>query len=171
MLATSENTGVIMAVGRDPLHQSSHTTRMRSLDPSRGHRVRDCIERQVHILIEETLELVPNEEAFGSSIARHSLPDNLLLAICGEGLILHTVKIFLVFETFDITLIVMIRCWLLMMGSLMHLVRAGVIFVQNICKASLHQMIIALLERLDLVGINGSGSIECGSDDVLHFVN
>ena len=81
------------------------------------------------------------------------------------------------FETLDITLIVIIRCVRLIVRSLMHLVRSlmqlvrgSVVFFQNISKASLNQMIIALLKALDLSGVSSSG-IERGSDDVLHFEN
>ena len=76
VLAALEDTGVWGVVGRDVLHQCGGANGMGSLDPAFGHGVGDSVEGQVHILLEEGLKLLTNEELLGSIVHLDHSPDH-----------------------------------------------------------------------------------------------
>jgi len=81
VLAALEDTRVGGVVGRNELHKRSGTDGMGSLFPARWHGVRDTVEGQVHILLEEAIEFLTNEELLGGSVFKDVSPDHLLLAV------------------------------------------------------------------------------------------
>jgi len=66
---------------------------MSSLNSVSGHGVRDSVEGQVHVLLEESAEFGSNEELLGSSILKDFLPDHLLFAVSRLKLVLGDVKV------------------------------------------------------------------------------
>ena len=95
VLAASEDASVRLVWRCNELHQSSRANWVRSLDSSNGHGVGDGVEREVHVLLEEALELGSDKEFLGSAVLNDILPDNLLLAVGGKGLIFWGVKVVL----------------------------------------------------------------------------
>ena len=81
MLGASEDASIWGVFRGDELHQCSRSNWVRSLYSSSGHGVRDGVERKVHILLEETLELGSNMEWLGCAVLDDILPDDLLLAV------------------------------------------------------------------------------------------
>lgn len=92
MLAAPEDTGIRGVVRRDELQLGDGASWMRFLDSAFRHGVRDYIERVIHVLLEEALELVADEKSLGRQISLASLPNDVLLALGWEGLILGSVK-------------------------------------------------------------------------------
>ena len=95
VLAASEDASVRLVWHCNELHQSSRANWVRSLDSSNGHGVGDGVEREVHVLLEEALELGSDKEFLGSAVLNDIFPDNLLLAVGGKGLIFWGVKVVL----------------------------------------------------------------------------
>ena len=92
MLAATENTGIRGVVRRDEFQLGDGASWMRFLDSANRHGVRDYIERVIHVLLEEALELVADEKSLGCLISKASLPNDVLFALSWEGLILGSVK-------------------------------------------------------------------------------
>lgn len=101
VLAATEDASVWGVMSGDELKQSRDTTRMGSLNSSDGHSISNGVESEVHVLLKEGLELVANKEPLWSIITIDSLPNNLLLAIGGQGLVLGSVQVLLVQEWLD----------------------------------------------------------------------
>ena len=74
---------------------------MRLFDSAIWHGVCDDVERLVHILFEEALELVASEEPLNTVIVINSLPDNSLLTEGGKGLVVVSVQVFELPEVLD----------------------------------------------------------------------
>jgi len=88
VLAASEDASVRSVESWDELQESSDTTGVCSLYPIDRHGVRDCVEGEVHILLEEALELLSNEESLRRVVPIDSFPDHLRLAVGRLGLVL-----------------------------------------------------------------------------------
>jgi len=101
MFGTLEDTSVWGVVSGDELHEGGGTTGMSLLYSSNGHGIGDSIERHVHVLLEEASELVTNKESFGGEVSVDTLPDNLLLAVSAQGLVLRSIKRLELFHFFD----------------------------------------------------------------------
>ena len=98
MLASLEDTGVRGIVSGDVLHQGASTNGMGLLDSAGWHSIRDSIKRQIHVLVEETLEFVTDKESLGGAVLSDTLPDHLLLAVGGLGLVLWSIKVIEMFQ-------------------------------------------------------------------------
>ena len=77
---------------RDELKFGVRANRMSHLLSVNRHSVTPKIIGQVHVLIEERLELRASEELLASSIGEDFLPDKLLLALGAHGLVLRGVE-------------------------------------------------------------------------------
>ena len=98
MLAASEDTSVGSVVSRDELNQCAGASWMGFLDSALGHRVRDRVERHVHILVEETLELVANKESLRRMVTVDALPDEVLFADGWKCLIVGRIELIVLFD-------------------------------------------------------------------------
>ena len=94
MLAASEDASIRGVVRRDELQLCDDASWMRLLDSAYWHGVRDYIERVVHVLLEEALELVTDEKSLGRLIHLNSLPNDVKLALSWKSLILRSIKEF-----------------------------------------------------------------------------
>ena len=92
MLAASEDASIRGVVRRDELQLCDDASWMRLLDSACWHGVRDYIERVVHVLLEEALELVTYEKSLGRPISQNPLPNDVKLALSWKSLILRSIK-------------------------------------------------------------------------------
>ena len=81
VLASLEDSSVRSIVSGNELHEGGGASGVRSLDTAGRHRVGDVVERQVHVLLKEALELVTDKESFRSKVSVGISPDNLLFAV------------------------------------------------------------------------------------------
>ena len=98
VLASLEDSGVGSVVSGNELHESGGASGVRSLDAAGGHRVGDVVERQVHVLLKEALELVTYKESFRGEVSVSISPDNLLFAVGTKSLVFSSVKEFVILE-------------------------------------------------------------------------
>ena len=93
MLSTSEHTSVRGIGSGNEFHFGDKANRVSNLLPTDRHSVTDSIEADVHVRVEEGLELRADEEPLAGSVLKHFLPDDLLLADSGKGLVLRSIKV------------------------------------------------------------------------------
>ena len=98
VLAALEDSGVGGVVGGNELHEGGGASGVSPLNATGGRRVGDVVEGQVHVLLEEALELVAYKESLRSKVSVDISPDNLLFAVGTQGLVLSCVKEFIIFE-------------------------------------------------------------------------
>ena len=98
MLAASEDTSVGSVVSGDELNQCADASWVGFLDSAHWHLIRDRVERQVHILIEESLELIANKESLRRVITVDALPDEFLFADGWKSLIVGRIKQIVLFD-------------------------------------------------------------------------
>ena len=65
---------------------------MRFLNSAGRHGIRDYIERVIHVLLKEALELVADEKSLRRQISLAPLPNDVLFALGWKGLVLGSVK-------------------------------------------------------------------------------
>ncbi len=98
VLRTLENTCVRAVRSRDELGFGDAALRVNSLNGVVGSGVRDSIEVQVEILLEELLEVLADKESLVLVGDKDLFPDVLLLASSGHGLICGGIEVILLRE-------------------------------------------------------------------------
>ena len=160
VLAASEDASVWGVWRCNELHQSSRANWVRSLDSSNGHGVRDGVERKVHVLLEEALELGSDVEWLGSAVLNDILPDNLLLAVGGKGLIFWGVKVVLDLQLWA-TVFIMLRGWLVVLRLRLVVLRLRLVVLRlrlvvlrlRLLVTRLRSVLLLMLVALGLVSI------------------
>jgi len=153
VLAASEDASVWGVWRCNELHQSSRANWMRSLDSSNGHGVRDGVEREVHVLLEEALELGSDVEWLGSAVLNDILPDNLLLAVGGKGLIFWGVKVVLDLQLWA-TVFIMLRGFRVVLRSRLLITLLGlVVTLLRLFVTLLRSVLLQMLVALGLVSM------------------
>ena len=153
VLAASEDASVWGVWRCNELHQSSRANWVRSLDSSNGHGVRDGVERKVHVLLEEALELGSDVEWLGSAVLNDILPDNLLLAVGGKGLIFWGVKVVLDLQLWA-TVCIMLRGWLVVLRFRLVVLRFRLVVLRlRLVVLRLRSVLLLMLVALGLVSM------------------
>ena len=93
VLGALEHTSVGSVRLGNEFNQSGCADGMGTLYATSRHSVGDCVERQVHVLLEEALEFFSNEELLRSSVFDHISPDHLLLAVGALSLVLSSIEV------------------------------------------------------------------------------
>ena len=112
MLGTLEHTSVGSILGSNELNEGGSADGVGSLLSANWHGIRDGVKRHVHILFEEGLELLTDEELLRSSILDYVSPDNLLLAVRGQSLVFCGIEVFSVLDDWALRLVPLVIRWL-----------------------------------------------------------
>ena len=151
MLCATEDSSVVVSVGGNVFHQSDHTAWEQSLYSADRQGVRDGIVFDVDVLVEERLQILACEESLRSFVGVDTIPDDLFLAGCGEGLVLLRIQMLLVPHAINIAILLFRVGVGLLLGD-----EVGMLFV-------------AL--SLDLGGMNGRCEQSSCEGDLNHFDN
>ena len=96
VLAALEDTSVWRVVGWDKLSLGDATSGHNSLDAAKWHGVRDGVVDLVHVRCEDSIEFLTDEESLWGLLVDDLFPDDLLLAVSAELLILRGIEMVVV---------------------------------------------------------------------------
>jgi len=121
---------------------------MSLLYSARRHSIRDCVEGQVHVLLEETCELVADKESLWGKVSVDTLPHDLLFAVGAEKLILRVIKEL----------------------ELLEFLNGTIVIVNIISIVTVKEIASLVMELLGFCGISNRGGESSGLSKVHYWI-